>query len=1811
MDAELLLIDKVELRIALAATALQFEAAIKVYLSPLLLKLASPHAPVRQQILQTIQHLVTRINAYPEIQLPVSALMAQVKAPSVPAGADAYTVRIYSLLFISRGIDRMSPLEMTEFLPELVKGISLFTQPVVAARIFSCVCKILVAVTPPQQASIEAHALRAAFVFDDTPEDESLLCGWLTKLFLLQPAPGDKSYPCPGLLATDVAFLTQDAGVSFTSDLLTEYKRQILAFVACGCFKDSEIQTLVVIATVDGSSSINDLADTVIRKLSIGYESRALISSLFALFLGNATQPAVKPTLQARILAVLCQSKLAAHHPDVSRVSSIGLNSDYTRLKQNTVLFVKWVAQSIGEIDDPFYVSIAAQLKQNLLAEGWPQMDTSVVKNYSGAIAQRRSQYEALGSILKRQPGLLQELSLLYLGFLFDSLAGDTAELRLTIQDSLSGLTVHLPGLPAPLKAQLKTMLGDYLITASGDADALSSLRYVAIKYVNCAFSFDDAEARMLCIFGCSSQNRADIIEEASKGLHPYWFNILQSSNTTEFRSTPALLGSQNTLGFPRFVEMVDVLLASKHALRFAMDRAVEFVVRSLVMEAIQGRTTVVVPDQEWEIRVDKALEFDETVNGLLRVRLNEDDPMDGLSLELALFLSLIVDEFTLTANVFQGSNASFGRIFTKLASLVPDATVAMFLPDITRFEAVRRATTLEAVVQYAAKAVAVVGSHPSNPDSCVTDLIESLVQPELTSKGDLLVLGGLVARLTLRGRVVSVLPRVLDVILAALANPKLYETALEAVSQLAMLGSLSLPEALGFWTAAVAVIEPRVRKLDEKSTLTWAYLAIAQPEASESPFESVLYSTHVSKQVEYLFTSGEAFAIVAAGWDAKILAQKTDIQGKPALVPSRGTRLPLILLLVMKACLETKPALRKAGCIWLLSLVQYCGHLPAVQLKAADIHLVFMRFLADRDELVQESASRGLSIVYEMGDAELKDTLVRGLLKSFTDSTTSSFTSGSVSHDTELFEPGVMNTNDGSVSTYKDILNLASEVGDPSLVYKFMSLAKNSALWSSRKGIAFGLGSILSKSALDDLLVKDSRLSSRLIPKLYRYRFDPNTSVAKSMGDIWNLLIADSTRAVTDNYEEILADLLKSMGHKEWRVRQAATAALIELLQTVPLETYEPQLEEIWQMGFRAIDDIKESVRKEGNRLTRSLTTTLVRSIDVDHGASQLRASSVLGKLIPFLLGGKGLLGDAEEVRNFALETILKLCTKTGSAIKPFIPTLLEQMVVLMSTLEPQIVNYLALNADKYNVRASDLDAKRLQSVGHSPIIEAMERLLDLVDDSTMEQVVPAVVSAIKRSIGLPSKAAGSRIMATLVLKHHMLTKPYGDVLLKTAIGQIGDRNDTIASSYATAAGYLCRIASVDLTLRLAKKLQTMYFEGDDRTRMVAGIASEAVSKYSGDRFASLAAAFLPLAYIAKNDPEEGVSEPFSREWADNTSGNGAIRLYLSEITELIQANLTSQLYLIRKVVSQAIAGVCAAFSDSSVDVASVGEKNMAQLFTVLLEACKGRSWAGKEHVLDALVSLAIKFQAYVEIQPALGEAIARTVLVEAKRKNRAYAKHAIKSLGRYLGVYQDEVDEYIEIVTAALDDEYYEDESDDEETKPSNKSSQRNLLREEERLELVRSLVAAFAVSPHGDIHAELFVVVLQSLTKIFASSLVIPTWKSELVAVEGLHAVAQRVLSQSQHVELTPKHVETFVTTWKQLLEVAGRDKDIENVRVQFYKATAAWLRLFASELCLVDAAAFEAVVRDTVGDAMANETSNLVRHELEKIQEWQTE
>jgi proteasome component ECM29 len=203
----------------------------------------------------------------------------------------------------------------------------------------------------------------------------------------------------------------------------------------------------------------------------------------------------------------------------------------------------------------------------------------------------------------------------------------------------------------------------------------------------------------------------------------------------------------------------------------------------------------------------------------------------------------------------------------------------------------------------------------------------------------------------------------------------------------------------------------------------------------------------------------------------------------------------------------------RQAAAAWLLSLLKLCGQLVPVQERLRNIQNAFLSLIGEPDDVIQvrlnktmssfkalqDLASKGLSLLYELGTDETKAILVEGLVSTLADgkvSTSQKFTQDS---SDRVFEPGALGqTKDGAgmccaasshhvnttgLSTYKELCSIASDLNKPDLIYKFMQLAKHNALWTSRRGAAFGFSRI-AKQAHEHLKPH----LSLLVPRLFRY---------------------------------------------------------------------------------------------------------------------------------------------------------------------------------------------------------------------------------------------------------------------------------------------------------------------------------------------------------------------------------------------------------------------------------------------------------------------------------------------------------------------------------------------------------------------------------------------------------------------------------------------------------------------------------------------------------------------------------------------------
>lgn len=308
---ELALVGKVEMRIALADTDAKLTTTLNTYLAPLLLKLASEHAEVRNKVISICQHVNTRIKPV-SILLPVAALIQQFKDQQTPL------VRHFDLLYIQQGIDRLSTAQKSALIPIVMSGFSSAGSH--ASQIFNLLLRLLEHFTLPPRGSKEDVELRASTNLSE--QDATILAEWLGKLILFGPGK-IITQAQPGLSADDVAFLSfgarPDAWLPSKGGL-NILRTKILAarLLSSGLFTEHQRFLPALFASADAASTISDVGDDMLKRATpvVDLEEPRLVRMLFDLYLGLNGRPPVSVPLRIKILALLLKSVASTSYTD-------------------------------------------------------------------------------------------------------------------------------------------------------------------------------------------------------------------------------------------------------------------------------------------------------------------------------------------------------------------------------------------------------------------------------------------------------------------------------------------------------------------------------------------------------------------------------------------------------------------------------------------------------------------------------------------------------------------------------------------------------------------------------------------------------------------------------------------------------------------------------------------------------------------------------------------------------------------------------------------------------------------------------------------------------------------------------------------------------------------------------------------------------------------------------------------------------------------------------------------------------------------------------------------------------------------------------------------------------------------------------------------------------------------------------------------------------------------------------------------------------------------------------------------------------
>ncbi|KAI9728962.1 MAG: proteasome component M29 [Chrysothrix sp. TS-e1954] len=1588
---ELALVDKVEFRIALADSDAKLEAVLKTFLPPLLLKLASQHASSRKKVTAICQSLNVRVQPR-DIQLPVQSLVKQFKQ-----NPGSSYVRHFDLLYIQKGLGRLSGGDRAAILPELIPGIAEDVKEASSqgASVFNLFLKALLVYQFPPRGSEQDEQLRTSLNISSA--DAQALSFWICKLLLLptkvSAVPNQSSVP--GLSLRDIGFLTlqgkegvwdpsAEGGLS-----ITESKQATLRALTSGMFVDSERLFPALIASADTNAKVFEAGDEILKKTVAGvrFEDGSTVSDLYDLYFGNVAAASSQDDrrmgtaipIRMKILGLLQRSKESTRHTQKiielaqqnlltqQATDQQGLGREASKLSSATIAFLTFVARQANSEDLSNIARAVIELLKDFLdqhsnAHAW---DLSSIRGKS---------FEVVGLLASSNSQLLLEPNLALLTWLFRSLAEEpNKEVVFSIDGAISStLRTFQEPKSDEVKSALRSLLLRNLTLNEGN---MKNVRYATVRLANQSLPFHDVSARWVDMVALAeaSEEGYDIAEEAQRGLDPYWYRLMSTSAGLKAADQENLDDIDQRCKFPGISELVHYTLGHQeiqaHGSKL-LQVALNFCRQALVIQALEASDVAIEINFEWTRKLDLAMSEGVEARAAVRRYLVE---LSSSATHLRLIMQLWQSALHGLLSTHSQGRDVFSNTALELCTLSPDSTLDEMAPQ---FRSLEKATTFNDITARTASArcyglLASVMSLPQDElRSSITTLFEQANQWHEAigtnankSHGAIIALAFLVARRAHRTHVDALtddirqrfLPLIFQVFLQA-HDILMLEASYQALEQMCLFNVISVQD-MENHVPLKTVLERLTKKAQAGNMRAIAALGAVSVVLHEREHEEQLASLvdqlrslHEIRQAETQFAVGEALSCVACAWDCQTLVSTFDMSGSCPSGPDRTVTTLAVLDKVFEDSTSNKPALKKASVIWLLCFLQFCSSHAETQKRLPQFQRAFKRCLSDRDELVQESASRGLGLVYEKGNRELKNDLVRDLVSSF--SGDKSAISGTVGDDTQLFEPGALPTGEGdkSITTYKDIMSLASEVGDSSLVYKFMSLASNNAIWSSRAAFGrFGLSNVLSDSSVDGYLAENPKL----YPKLFRYRFDANTSVRRSMNDIWNSLVKDSAATIELYFDAIIDDLLINIVGREWRTRQASCAAIADLVQGRKLERIQPYIDRCWSLCFKVLDDIKASVRTSAAELARVLTGMLLRNLEAPEGKTDT-INSMLKSVLPFLLSTSGLESMAKDVQETSLRTLLQIIKQSRESIlRPFIPELVERLLGMLSTFEPEAINYVHMNASQYNMKQEEIDDLRLKSIRSSPLMEAIERCLDQSDEATIKLVVPRLQHSLKTAVSLPTKVGCSRVLVSLSTRRAFVFRPFADQFLESVSKRIVDRNPTVSSSYCTAMGYLARSSKDAIILQAVTSAKTLYFASEeDHTRLVMGDMIHAIAKHATDRFNGVASDILPFVFLAAHDSDESVRKVFRETWDETVGGARAASLYLNEITQLASEHLESRRWGVKHAAMLTIAECVTLIAKAQ---GHVNEQQCLTLWPALKLSIAGRHWRGKEKVLDA----------------------------------------------------------------------------------------------------------------------------------------------------------------------------------------------------------------------------------------------------------------
>ncbi|CAG5035645.1 unnamed protein product [Parnassius apollo] len=1672
---DLLLLDRVFLRLGNADSDEQLESCLNRFLPPVILKLSSPYEQVRTKVMELLVHVNKRVKCRSYVQLPVQTLLQLYSDPS----ANSFIIN-FTIIYITMGFPRMPRDKQIALAPSLLEAIENKPQGHQDG--------ILMLVMP-----LLGDIKESDLNLKEKPKASALILKFATDVLLLPyralPNAGESDFQVPPGMSMKTYKRIVDKN-QLNPNQLEEMKLSIVNFISKDIFNMNDILLTLIVAAADSRFSVANHANSPLIRVnsSVDWSQASVVAPLYSLYLGTWGGLKVPPDdrkvpactrLRLKLIQYLNKATGAAimfpHCVQVVFSSLFDPNTN-SRLRNMALMFLINVINNGDEVQlkkvaTVFLQGLLKLIRSDEYAEHQPKAYMCLGRLAMKCPESINRQFSLLEELVKKIPEATPEMktairdALLDMSGAYTMKTEDKEETKETSSsvdastsqnmevDEASESKKSRPNpFDEPQALALFALLDHYMHSED------SMIRYIAMRYSSVVFAQDYVPSRYLLLLA-SGDSQDDIVTEAQKCLYgtsrPSEIEDVVN-NVTKSETTVVNLEedaprkdkdkvNEEELKVPSFKDVVNYVWEQIDKRKKGSNSKHRFVIGNQVLQFHPRTYQEILRYMRMCLNRDANLKdcsnHPNCTSPLLakyfRENLLKTEVLERYLTMITSLLSACPEMMPLTC-------------FLDIVGCVPEIMAPKYVSLLPFFMNLFTTSTKEDIRDIAAVIYAIITANTSNKSAIDKEIKEFVAQSQ-GNKGLEAQCGYTSAFSHLCERCIALSKRGKfggkgfnasnwepyqegALCLANfLASPLtlLVSTSCNSVSLLVRCSALPLPntntgqdsmlqadnpfninqkdynpdQVVTKYTVAERLFRivgnhTLPSKVKERALFTLGLMCCGErlPFAKQI-VKGLLQMAKDSKEFEIHLQIGESLVLCVEGvnsnenrdlWTELPKEGEAKIRDREAL-QENDTLLEWLLQELFKIGKHPHPHSRQATSIWLLALLKNCPEREPIKNSLQALQNMFMDFLSENSDIVQDVASKGLSLVYQNSDESRKQALVGDIIEQLTSGKRSVT---QVTEDTKIFEEGQLGKapTGGNLSTYKELCSLASDLNQPDLLYKFMHLAHHNSVWNSKKGAAFGFSAVARAggAALAAQL-------PRIVPRLYRYRFDPTPRIQHSMAAIWHAIVPNTQHTVQKYHKEILEDLVANLTSNQWRVRMSCCNALADLLRGAKsLHDSLEQLPTIWAQLFRVMDDVHEGTRQAATTTANVLSKLCIHAADAGQGKD---GKEVVSAILPVLLD-TGITNLVKEVRSVSLQTVSRLVSAAGERLAPFLSRLVPALLGAAGELESARLSYLSTALADSSSRDL-LDDMRANAARHHYTTDTVVKCMPHINIETMKEMLPKIFELIK-SPQLGTKVACAHF---IVLAAHYLRsdlEPLAGKIMSNLLNGTFDRNPTVRKNYAEALGQVSAFAKSQSIEKLIKKLINLYeTKEDDISRSAIALTLKSIAKAKIDHIKDNEEILAPVVFLAMHAPKDEESqtvEMFEELWAEmSPSRESGVRRHLPALRAHAERALAASSWAKKIQAANAIKTICKELSSG------LGDQR-EPFIRALLAAMHGKTFDGKEHMLDALAELCTVKDGETPINVSLANECVNALLVESRKQEMVYKKHAINALGRAL---------------------------------------------------------------------------------------------------------------------------------------------------------------------------------------------------------------